>query len=93
MLLQLPRYLDFHSANVDEQMNRWIDEILFSINLEAYSKPCQTSKMECFAKKVTGWKPLSVLRKRSILDIWQGFEYTSETDNSWNLIGLSLPRN
>ena len=33
--------------------------------------------MELFGKIVTGWKPLTISAKRSILDIWQGSEYAS----------------
>ena len=44
-------------------------------NTEAYSKPCEASKMECLAKIVNGWKPSAIFAKRSILDIWQGSEY------------------
>ena len=35
---------------------------------KAYMKPCQTSKMEGFAKIVNGWKSLIIFAKRSILD-------------------------
>ena len=33
---------------------------------EVYSEPCQTSKMECFAKIVSGWKSLTIFAKYSI---------------------------
>ena len=33
--------------------------------------------MECFGKIVNGWKPLTILTKHSILDVWQDFENTS----------------
>ena len=46
-------------------------------NPEAYSKPCQTSKMECFAKIVNGSKLKNYFVKHSILDISQGSEYAS----------------
>ena len=42
-----------------------------------YSEPCQTSKMECFAKIVNGLKLLIIFAKRSVLDVWQGSKYTS----------------
>ena len=44
---------------------------------EAYSEPCQTSKIESFAKIVNGFMPLTIFAKRSILDVWQGSEYAS----------------
>ena len=42
---------------------------------EAYSDPCQTSKIERFAKIVNDWKPLTIFAKHSILDAWQGSVY------------------
>ena len=41
---------------------------------EAYSEPCQTSKMERFVKIVNGYNPLILLANHSILDVWQAFE-------------------
>ena len=41
-----------------------------------YSEPCQTSKMELFAKIVNG-KLLTPFAKGFILDVWQGSEYAS----------------
>ena len=38
---------------------------------EAYSEPCQTSKMELFATIVKSFQPISIFSKNSILDIWQ----------------------
>ena len=35
-----------------------------------YSKPCQTSKMEIFAKIVNYQKPLTIFAKGSSLDVW-----------------------
>ena len=35
---------------------------------EAHSEPYQTSKMERFAKTVTGRKPLTIFAQRSIFD-------------------------
>ena len=40
--------------------------------------------MEGFGKIVNGWKPLTIFVKRSILNVWQGFEYASEL--VWNVI-------
>ena len=44
---------------------------------EAYLKPCQTSKMERFAKIVNGWKPLTIFGKYFIIDVWQDLKYAS----------------
>ena len=35
-----------------------------------YSEPSQTPRKELFVKIVTGWKPLTIFAKSSILDIW-----------------------
>ena len=45
---------------------------------EAYSEPCKTCKMECFAKIVNGFQSLIIFAKCSNLDVWQGSEYASE---------------
>ena len=45
---------------------------------ELYSEPYQTSKMERLAKIVIGRKPLAILAKRSIFDVWKGSEHASE---------------
>ena len=42
---------------------------------EAYSKPCQSSKNELFAKIINSFQPFTIFEKTSILDIQQGFEY------------------
>ena len=45
---------------------------------ETYSEPYQTSKMDCFSKIVTDFKPLTVFGKRSVLDVWQNSECSSD---------------
>ena len=42
---------------------------------EAYSDPCQTSKMELLVKIFNGIQLLTVFAKSSFLDVWQGSEY------------------
>ena len=50
-------------------------------------EPCQTSKRGNFAKIVNNWKSSIIVAKLSILDVWQGSEYTPETlQNSKSLI-------
>ena len=44
---------------------------------EACSEPYQTSKTKLFAETVNSWKPLTILVKSSILDVWLGSEYTT----------------
>ena len=46
--------------------------------LQGNSESCQTSKMMLFAKVVKNEKPFTTFVKTSILDVLQGFEYTSE---------------
>ena len=46
---------------------------------ETYSKPCRTTRIEIFKKKVNSWKLLTFLEKILILDVRLGSEYVSET--------------
>ena len=46
---------------------------------ETYSEPCETSKVEFFAKIVNGLESLTIFVKNSILGIWQGSEYGSRS--------------
>ena len=46
---------------------------------ETYSEPCETSKVELFAKIVNGLESLTIFVKNSILGIWQGSEYGSRS--------------
>ena len=48
---------------------------------DAYSEPYQTFKMERFAKIVNGEKSLTISAKRTILDVWHGSEYPSDSDH------------
>ena len=43
-----------------------------NLKLDTYSEPTQRFKMEHFAKLV---KSLTIFPKRSMLDLWQGYEY------------------
>ena len=52
---------------------------------EAYSEPCQTSKMERFAKIINSFQPLTTFAKRSILDVWQGSEFASREVNDLDI--------
>ena len=40
-----------------------------------YLEPCKTSEVERFVKIVNCFQLLIIFAKRSILDVWQGFEY------------------
>ena len=47
-------------------------------NSDAYSEPCQVSKVEVFVKIVYRFMSSIIFVKISILDAWMGFEYTSD---------------
>ena len=49
----------------------------WTLNSEAYSKPCQISKMELYLKIVKSFYMLTIFSKCYILDVWQGSEYIS----------------
>ena len=44
---------------------------------EAYSEPCQTSKMKFFGKMVKDFQSLNILTKNSILGVLRGPECIS----------------
>ena len=48
---------------------------------EEYSEPCQTFKMEVFAKIVKGFSFFTIFAKNSILHVWQDSEFASEVSN------------
>ena len=61
------------SCFVTEKLNIHIHKLL-AIKIapyikEVYSEPCQTSKMELFAKRLDDWKPLTVFAKSSTLHV------------------------
>ena len=45
---------------------------------EAYSEPCQASKMKRFAKIVHSFQSWTIFAKHSVLDFWQGSEYAND---------------
>ena len=47
---------------------------------EAYSEPCQTSKIAYFEKISNGIQSLTIFTKSSILNVWQGSKYTFVLD-------------
>ena len=54
----------------------WSSSLLF-YSAEAYSEPCQASKMKHFGKNVNSLQFLNSFAKSSILDVWQESEYSS----------------
>lgn len=63
----------------------FFNEIFFKQISEVYSEPCLTSKVERLAKTVRSKKPLTIFSKRSMFDIWQGTELTSEFHSQYFL--------
>ena len=52
---------------------RWFDHILNAWLLlpsNTYAKPCQTSKV--ISETINDFKPLTVVRKTPMVDVWQG---------------------
>ena len=49
--------------------------------------------MELFAKIVSGFRPLTVFTKTSILNVWQGSKYTSVINNAKFDKKVSVRRN
>ena len=49
------------------------------IESQAYSEPCQTSKVEPFAKIVNGFKKITIFKRNSVSEIFDvlDFEYAS----------------
>ena len=67
--------------------------ILSSLNTETYSEPCQTFKIEHFAKIFNGFQPLSTSAKRSILDDLQGFQWASGASAKYMKLNLEISSN
>ena len=50
---------------------------------EAYSELCQASKIKCFTKIVKRFIAIkTIFAKRSIADVWQGYNHASDKNNS-----------
>ena len=80
---ELPAY----NANEDfDESRRKLIKI--TVYTRGVSKPCQISKMERFAKTVKGFKSLTIFAKCSMLDVWQGSEYTSTYVINSNFSGV-----
>ena len=48
--------------------------IVFCFHAEAYSEPFETSTMKSIAKILNGYKSLTILAKRFMLEVSQGSE-------------------
>ena len=53
---------------------------------EAYSKPCETHNIKCFAKTVKGWIQSTIFEESSILDVLLGSEYVSDYPEAFSII-------
>ena len=66
----------FHFLCSDRTDSRGLRVCSNHIDLSViYSEPYQTSKTEYAVKIVNGLKPLIIVAKSFILDVWQGSEY------------------
>ena len=69
--------LHIHAAN--KLLKNDFPNLLSQWGKTKHSELCQTSKAECFMKMISNFKPLTIFPKHSILDVWQGSKYVSET--------------
>ena len=54
----------------------------WTLDSEAYSKPCQTSKIKLYPKIVNDFYLLTIFSKRPMLNVYQGSEYASGMSRS-----------
>ena len=98
-LVRIFMYLVRIQENTDQKKNLYLDTFhvmcLFQSGrgwnfLEAHGRKkgehCQIFKMERFAKAVDGLKPWTIFGKRTILDVWQGSDYTSRGRSASNVL-------
>ena len=83
MLIKFSKQIRNSSAKIDTKVSskpRQTSEmeLFLQVASEATSESCQTFMMEIFVKIVKNEKPFTIFAKSSILDVWQGSEYTSE---------------
>ena len=67
MLTQFARIFDVNGKNN-------------GIMSEVYSEPCRASMMELCAKVINGFQTLTILAKDSIIDDWQGANYSTKCE-------------
>ena len=68
MKYSLPEDGSFYNACV--KILFYVKDFFCSYNSEAYSEPCQASKMKVFQNTVHDWMALTVSSKSSILNVW-----------------------
>ena len=81
-ILYIPSYSVRMRENTDQnnsEHGHFLPNYYAEQLLEVYSDSCQISKMKRFAKIINSFKPLTIFTKHSILDIWQGSEYASDS--------------
>ena len=74
-------FLDFTDLGLAKVRRKAINYFLKKVHLLILAKVLNTllhPQTELFAKINTGFQPLTIFEKRSILDVWQGSEYASE---------------
>ena len=67
----------------DAKIHNFSVSLHFLLSAEAYSEPCQTSKMKLCAKKVNSLQPFTIFAKNSIFDVWKCSEYASDAIVPW----------
>ena len=60
-------YKQFFFFNLSKQFSLY--------SAEAYSEPCQISKVELFSKILGDFQSLTISAKSCVLDLWQDSEY------------------
>ena len=58
-------------------MENFIFCAVLVITIQAYFEPFHTYKVDCLAKPVDDWKPITTFLKDTILVAWQGLDNTS----------------
>ena len=72
-------YLTFTTSNT----NRKKRSLKVSIYTRGIFRTLSNNKMEDFSKIAIDLKPVIIFTKRSILDVWQGSKYASQTETQW----------
>ena len=62
--------MKFNYSRESEYYNKVVEGVIFFFRgIRARSRAASTSKMECFVIIVNGWKRLTIITKRFILDV------------------------
>ena len=67
-----------------------IEKLKLGKRSEPYFQSSNASNMDLFAKKIDGWKLLTIFAKSSILDVWRNSDYASEGYLTTSLLDIIL---